>query len=136
MISAPGGRVLVLDASVIVAYARREPGAALVAERLRDSDRVLVSAVNWSEAAAKLIEVGPSPALARRTLEGFAADVVSFTEVDADAAAALAQLGRPLGLSLGDRACLALAQRAGATALTADRSWAELETGITIESIR
>ena len=41
-----------------------------------------------------------------------------------EAGAMLAQT-KPFGLSLGDRACLALAKREGLPALTADRTWAE-----------
>jgi PIN domain nuclease of toxin-antitoxin system len=40
------------------------------------------------------------------------------------------------GLSLGDRACLALARWLTATALTTDRAWSRLGLGVPIEVIR
>ena len=43
---------------------------------------------------------------------------------------------RGQGLSLGDRACLALAHRLGATALTTDRAWSRVDVGVAIEVIR
>ena len=43
---------------------------------------------------------------------------------------------RAAGLSLGDRACLALAKSQGGLVLTADRVWATLDIGVEIELIR
>ena len=43
---------------------------------------------------------------------------------------------RATGLSLGDRACLALAQRLRVPAVTADREWANVNVGITIQLVR
>jgi PIN domain nuclease of toxin-antitoxin system len=64
---------------------------------------------------------------------------LSFIELDppqARAIAALRPLTRPLGLSLGDRACLALAQQLRRPALTAERSWARLDVGVEVRLIR
>jgi PIN domain nuclease of toxin-antitoxin system len=62
--------------------------------------------------------------------------VEPFTDADAMAAAALYPKATGKGLSLGDRACLALAQRLGAPALTAERVWAELDLDIDVQLIR
>jgi PIN domain nuclease of toxin-antitoxin system len=120
----------VLDASAVLALVRDERGGAEVAERL---DGAVMSAVSWSEVVA----------LARADLrplrEGLATAgllILPFGVEDAEAAGALVQRTRPHGLGLGDRACLALAQRLGVPALTADRAWADLEIGVVVELIR
>ncbi len=129
--------VIVLDASAIVAYARNEPGAQVVATRLRSRGRVLVSAVNWAEAAGKLREYRMTPAIVRHALAAVDAEIVPFAESDADAVAELAPRTRSLGLSLGDRACIALAMSIRAPALTAERAWSGLGVdGLVVEQIR
>ncbi|MDM7324085.1 MAG: hypothetical protein P3W93_003650 [Thermus sp.] len=69
-------------------------------------------------------------------LLGQALQVLPFTEEDALLSARLRPLTRSLGLSLGDRACLALASRLRLPVLTADATWAELSVGIEVEVIR
>ena len=133
----PAGSPVVLDASALVAYARDEPGARIVAARLRSSGRVLVSAVNWAEAAGKLREYRMTPAILRQALAAVETEIVTFAEADADDVGELTPRLRPLGLSLGDRACLALARSMNATALTADQSWSRLDLdGLVVELIR
>ena len=126
-----------LDASALVAYARDEPGARIVAARLRGSERVLVSAVNWAEAAGKLRDYRMTPAILRQALAAVETEIVPFAEADADDVGALTPRLRLLGRSLGDRACLALALSMHATALTADQSWSRLDLdGLVVERIR
>lgn len=133
----PAGSSVVLDASALVAYARDEPGARIVAARLRGGERVLVSAVNWAEAAGKLREYRMTPAILRQALAAVETQIVPFAETDADVVGNLAPQLRPLGLSLGDRACLALALSMNATALSADQSWSRLDLdGLVVELIR
>ena len=133
----PAGSSVVLDASALVAYARDEPGARIVAARLRSSGRVLVSAVNWAEAAGKLRDYRMTPAILRHALAAVETEIVTFAEADADVVGALTPRLRLLGLSLGDRACLALALSMHATALTADQSWSRLDLeGLVVELIR
>ncbi|MFZ1106612.1 MAG: PIN domain-containing protein [Hyphomicrobiaceae bacterium] len=62
--------------------------------------------------------------------------IVPFDEELARQTGALRPATRSLGLSLGDRACLALAQRERLPVLTADRSWAKLDLGIAITMVR
>jgi len=73
----------------------------VVANRLRSGGRVLVSAVNWAEAAGKLRQYGMSPVLVRHALAAADAEIVPFAEPDADAVARLTQQTLALGLSLG-----------------------------------
>jgi PIN domain nuclease of toxin-antitoxin system len=96
---------------------------------------VAVSTVNLSEVAEVLTrnKTKPEPILARFTDQVM---VEPFTYDDALEAAALAASTRRQGLSLGDRACLALARRLGATALTADREWSRLEVQVSIRLLR
>ncbi len=113
----------VLDASAILALLLDEPGARHVGE-IRE--RCKVCTVNHSEVVARLVRHG----LPREQL-GIVLAALTYELVDFDAdlawrTAMLAETTRSAGLSLGDRACLALAEREGLPAVTADRAWAEL----------
>jgi ribonuclease VapC len=124
---------IVLDASALMAVLREEPGAAAVEAVL---DHAAISAVNLSEVQAKLVERGTAAAVAWSSLIDLDLDVVDFDVPQAKVAGDLRWLTRVQGLSLGDRACLALAQALGLPAMTADRTWAGLEVGIEIRTIR
>ena len=122
-----------LDASSLLALLNAESGAEKVAAVLSGA---VVSAVNLSEVVAKLAESGIPEESIHRALEGLALEVVSFNREQAYRAGQLRPLTRALGLSLGDRACLGLAQQLGLPALTTDADWAELELGIQVQVIR
>jgi ribonuclease VapC len=124
---------IVLDASALMAVLREEPGASAVEAVL---DRAAISAVNLSEVQAKLVERGTAAKSAWSSLIDLDLDVVDFDVPQAKVAGDLRRLTRIQGLSLGDRACLALAQALGLPAMTADRAWAGLEVGIEIRTIR
>jgi PIN domain nuclease of toxin-antitoxin system len=126
------GRV-VLDASAILALLNDEPGAAAVAAALEDA---VVSAVNLSEVVAKLLEVGLSREEADEALGGLGLEVQPFDEAAAWAAGTLRGATRRAGLSLGDRACLALARQLGVPALTADAAWLKAATGADVRLVR
>ena len=126
------GRV-VLDASAILALLNDEPGAAAVAAALEDA---VVSAVNLSEVVAKLREVGLSREEADEALGGLGLEVQPFDEAAAWAAGTLRAATRRAGLSLGDRACLALARELGVPALTADAAWLKAATGADVRLVR
>jgi PIN domain nuclease of toxin-antitoxin system len=110
-----------LDSSALLALLFGEAGAERVAAVLPDA---VVSAVNLAETAAKLRERGLDEAAARAALEATGVRIEPFTEPQAWTAAALRETTRAAGLSLGDRACLALAAQRGASCYTADRAWA------------
>jgi PIN domain nuclease of toxin-antitoxin system len=125
--------IVVLDASALLAVLRAEPGAERVEPRLEGAR---IGAVNLSEVVAKLIDDGVPEAEVRRAIGRLDLDVDAFGAQHAYLAGFLRQSTRALGLSFGDRACLALAQSLDAPALTADRSWARLDLGIRVEVIR
>lgn len=129
--SAPS--IAVLDASAVLALLFAEPGAERVADVI--ADNAVISTVNLSEVAALLVRRGQEP---EETLVPVREQVAvePFTSEDALTAAKLSPLIAPKGLSLGDRACLALAKRLAARAVTAERAWAQLDVDVQIELIR
>ena len=123
----------VLDASAVLAVYLLEPGCEVVQAALPDAR---ISAVNAAEILSKLVERGASERL-RRLAERSIRDLIVPFDLDlALRVARLLPLTRPLGLSLGDRACLALAEREGLPVLTADKQWARLQLGVAIRVIR
>lgn len=100
-----------------------------------------MSAANWAEALSKVADLGEDPeALEARLLAegliGSALEIVPLEPRDAAAIARLRPVTRAAGLSLGDRACLALASRLNLPALTADRAWMGLDLASEVEPIR
>lgn len=123
----------VLDASALLVLLQSEPGADVVLEAMQDS---VISTVNVSEVVAKLCDNGFGAAEARATLDGLPLGIVDFDYGQALDSGVLRRETRSLGLSLGDRACLALAARLKVAALTADSAWQELNDGVTVRLIR
>lgn len=123
----------VIDASALLALLQDEPGSSRVAEALPDAS---ISAVNIAEVVAKLCDRGLAADKARETLETLALDIVDFDFAQAAASGGLRPASRPLGLSLGDRACLALAARSDLPAMTTDRAWTGLDIGVSVDLIR
>ena len=125
----------VFDSSALLAFARQEPGAAGVGTRVSSGH---VSAVNASEFVQKLNQYGDDGVLAFLALEGLGLTLHDVDRRDALAAAAMYNLSKPFGLSLGDRLCLALAQRLGAEVVTADRVWLEVAEalGLKVSPVR
>ena len=124
---------VVLDASALLAYLQREPGAASVRAVLGSA---CMSTVNWTEVIQKAAGSGNEAAELRTDLESLGLVLEPFSASQAGIAGTLREPTSELGLSLGDRACLALAIERQGTILTADRIWAQLRLGIRIEVIR
>jgi len=124
---------VVLDVSAAVALAHGEPGAEAVEPLVNGS---CISTVNWSEVARVCLAVERDPEALRALLADAGCRTVDFTVDDATAAARLWRATRDAGLSLADRACLALAARLGVPAVTADRAWAELDVGVEVVVVR
>lgn len=118
------GRV-VLDASAVLVLIQEEPGHEKVRAALRE-EVCFMSAANLAEAAAKLHGALKDIGKTRRLLSLPNLEVLPVTEAHAYQAAELALIGRSLGLSLGDRLCLATAILAHAEVLTADQVWSRL----------
>ncbi len=123
----------VLDASAILAFLHREAGAEIVREALPHG---LVCCVNATEVISKLVDGGVQPGESEARMRQLPCRLVAFDDVLAATAGQLRAETRHLGLSLGDRACLALALAEGLAVLTADRNWAGLDLGLDIQIIR
>jgi ribonuclease VapC len=128
------GVVVGLDASALLAYLHGEPGGTRVREQLRHA---AISSVNWSEVVQKALAHGTDVGGLREELESFGLQIVDFNPSDGEDAAHLWAQTRQLGLSLADRACLALGRRLGVPVLTADQTWTAVPSGVaTIQTIR
>ena len=124
---------VVLDASAVLAVINNEPGAERVQDGWTDAS---ISAANYSEVIAKLVDIGLDDTDTIGIL-----DALPLTVHDVDVAQArqggwLRRQTREYGLSLGDRACLALAVSLGLPVMTADRAWMNLDLGIQVIVIR
>lgn len=124
---------VVLDASALLALIWQEPGADAVSAVI---DKAVVCAVNWAEVISKLQDRGIDVGAALPMLGDLPIDVIPFDRELAVAAGALRVKSKHLGLSIGDRACLALAARLSLPAYTADKSWAKLDAGVEVSVVR
>jgi ribonuclease VapC len=115
----------VFDSSAVLAALFQEPGGDQVVAMWVDGEN-LISAVNYAEIVSKLNERGMSDFEVLAVMEGVPLTVVDFDQTMAHASGLLRTATKALGLSLGDRACIALAQTRSATAVTADKQWGKL----------
>ncbi len=123
----------VLDASAVLAYLQGETGSGSVAGLL---DQAVMSSVNAAEVVGQLAMRGVTREQAERLIRAVQVPVVGFGSEHVISTGMLRTVTKELGLSLGDRACLATAELLGATAVTADRVWANLKLQIPIQVIR
>jgi ribonuclease VapC len=125
----------VLDASALLCLLKSEQGADRVLSVL---PRAAISAVNLCEVYSKLADAGGSESRIAQAIGGLHLRVEAFDDEQARRTGMLRPLTKSLGLSLGDRACLALAQHRESTALTTDRIWADLPEAVSafVEVIR
>ncbi len=123
----------VVDSSAFLAHAFGEAGAS-VAEAVFPVSAI--STVNLTEIVTSMIERSWEMDRIHAALEASATEVVTYDAELAIDAAILRRATRHRGLSLGDRACLALARRLGVPAYTADRSWGDLDVGVDIRVVR
>ena len=124
---------IVADASAIIALLVGEPIIGFDPTRLAGAS---ISAVNLSEVLARLQEFGTPESEAVIAVARLELRIIPFDEPQARIAARLRSNTRRAGLSLGDRACLALGDRLGCPVVTADRIWASLDIGVEIVVIR
>jgi PIN domain nuclease of toxin-antitoxin system len=125
--------MIALDASALIALLFREKGQEHVYAAIRDS---CISAVNVSEVIGRLVRDGNDAAEALRRIHALPIEIVPFGTADATLTASLLPITRPFGLSLGDRACLALAITRGISVMTTDHPWLDLDLPIEIVCIR
>ncbi len=123
----------VLDSSAILAVVFNETGGDIVLPLLRGG---LLSTVNLAEVHTRLVLRGVGADFAWRRVMAFGCEVSFFDDLQARLAGELVAQTRPYWLSLGDRACLALAIQRKATVYTTDAAWKNLNLGIRVEVIR
>jgi ribonuclease VapC len=125
---------IVLDASALLALLNQEPGSETLTPELLSS--AAISTVNLAEVHSKLVARGLPPDDAWEAALSPIREAVPFTAEHARLVGDLVAQTRPLGLSLGDRACLALGLALKAPVYTANRSWKKLKLATRIHVIR
>jgi ribonuclease VapC len=126
-------KAVVLDSSALLAMFNNEIGGDRVADL---TEGALVSSVNLAEIHAKLLNKGVLAEYAWSRIFQTGIEVVPFDIEQARLAAEMIQTTRPYGLSLGDRACLALGILRDATVYTSDRAWMNLPGKLEIQMFR
>ncbi len=124
---------IVLDSSAVLALLWKEPGADMVAKSIGYSS---ISTVNASEVVAKMVDRGIDAATAEHILLALGIEIISFDTPTSILTGQLRRDTKSLGLSLGDRACIALGLLRRNKILTADRAWASFTSDVQIELIR
>jgi ribonuclease VapC len=124
---------VVLDSSALLACLNQEAGSEAVVGLVAGA---LLSTVNLAETISVLVRQGASKDKALEILQLWDFEVVNFERLLAEETGALIEKTRSTGLSLGDRACLALAKVRNLPAVTADRSWSGIEIDVRIQLIR
>ncbi len=128
-------KTYVLDTSALLAWMQSGPGSDAVSGYL--ASQCFLSAVNLAELVSKLIDLNHAgPEKIPGQLRAMGLQIVSFDDTQALISGALRAVTRARGLSLGDRACLALAQQLNAEVVTADNAWTGLDLSLTITNIR
>lgn len=123
----------ILDSSAVMAVLRSEPGADVISEVL---PRSAVCVINEAEVIGVLIRLGRTPEQALGAVLELPYERVDLDTELARRAGMLWRKLRPRGLSLGDRCCLALAEREKLPVMTSDQRWAELPLDIDIRMFR
>ena len=126
---------VVLDTSAVMAWLQQEPGWEAVG-RAFATENCRMSAVNLAELVAKSAERMRDHAEIAAMIAELPIEIVPSDKAQAFATGLLRAATHNLGLSLGDRACLALAKSINVVALTADKPWLELDIDVRIECIR
>src|SRR5258708_38272908 len=125
---------VVLDASALLAILNQEPGAEILTPEILSA--AVISTVNLAEVHGKLVKRGLSAEDAWEAAMSPIREAVPFTVAHARLAGDLAAHAPPLGLSLGDGACLALGLALKLPVYTADKSWKEVKVDTRIHVIR
>ena len=124
---------IVLDASAVLAVIWNEPGSDMVLDCIEGA---VISAVNYAEVLTKMADRSVEGNRAKTLLASLAIDTIGFDKAQAEIVSQLRSQTRHLGLSLGDRACIALAMTKDWPVLTADKVWAELSISVEVKLVR
>lgn len=124
---------IVLDASAVLTVIWDEPGSDLVLDSI---DGAVMSAVNYAEVLTKIADRGVEGKAAKALLASLAVEIISFDKAQSETVSQLRSQTRHLGLSLGDRACIALAITKDWPVLTADKAWAQLSLNVEVQMVR
>jgi len=124
---------IVLDASALLAFLNQEPGSEVLESLLPHS---FISTVNLAEVITKLEERGLWTEQSQTDLEAFGMVIVPFDLEQAVISGKLRSLTKRFGLSLGDRACLALGTQRNLPVLTTDRIWTQLGISVKVRVMR
>lgn len=127
---------VVLDASALLAILQVEQGVESFSSEPHLLNGAVMSTVNMAEVQGKLLSKGMPPEQAWLAILSTVPVRVAMDEKQAKLAGDLLPQTRTLGLSLGDRACIALALVLQAPVYTTDRQWAKLKLGIPVHVIR
>jgi ribonuclease VapC len=124
----------VMDASALLALMQGEPGSDVVDELIQNQECV-ASSVNIAEVGTRLIDKGLAPAHLTRTLKELDVQSIDFDLEQATLCASLRLSTKHVGLSLGDRACLALTQLVEGTAVTGDSAWSDVAEAVGVKML-
>jgi PIN domain nuclease of toxin-antitoxin system len=124
---------VILDASAVLAFLQDEPGGEMVRGLL---SRSFISAVNWSEVIQKCVANEVDTVSLWEDMAALGVRLQPYTLAQAEIAGRLWPKTREFGLSLGDRACLALGLQTGYPVITADKVWQNLDINLEIRVIR
>ncbi len=122
----------VMDASALLALMQGEPGCDVVDALIQDHE-CIASSVNIAEVGTRLIDKGLEPAQLARTLKELDVQPIDFDLEQATLCASLRSSSEHVGLSLGDRACLALAHLVKGTAVTGDSAWSDVADAVGVK---
>lgn len=123
---------VVLDASALIALIKQETGADKVAKVVRGAR---IGAFNFAEVVSHFIYLGLAPREVDGMLRPLPVEIIVGDADLAREAGYLRAVTAQVGLSLGDRFCLALAKRDGLPAWTADRQWLKIAGAVEVEII-
>ncbi len=124
---------VVLDASAVLAFLQKEGGANVVTAAINDS---VISTVNWSEVIKKLLTRNVDVSSIAEKMRSLGLRILPFELVESEMAGAIYMITQESGLSLADRACLAVATKLDAPAYTTDREWLNVDLDLDIKLIR
>ncbi|WP_298613148.1 type II toxin-antitoxin system VapC family toxin [uncultured Thiothrix sp.] len=126
---------VVLDTSAILAYLFDETGAEQV-EPILEANLGVISSVNYAELASKLVDKGMPLEAVISAIENLELTFAAQDQQQAQVNAELRPLSKAFGLSLGDRACLALGLVQNLPVMTADRVWKDVPSKVVVRVIR